>query len=106
MTILTDILLLLKRRQYIKEPLKSKDVFVVGVHEEPDMTGVASPIPYKSVRLAKVSDLADIPSKKLLKGTVSPSTSPGEPGDIRVDSNFIYVCVAANTWKRAALVSY
>jgi len=105
MNILTDILLLLKRKQYVKG-LKSNDVFVVGVHEEPDMLGVASPVPYKSVRLAKVSDVADIPSNKICKGTVTPSTSPGEPGDIRVDANYIYVCVAPNTWKRATLTSY
>ena len=56
MNILTDILSLLKRKQYTKA-LKADDVIVVGVHEEPDMLGVASPIPYKSVRLAKLSDL-------------------------------------------------
>lgn len=105
MNILTDILLLLKKKQYVKG-LKSNDVFVVGVHEEPDMLGIASPVPYKSVRLAKVSDVAAIPCTKISQGTVTPSTSPGEPGDIKVDSNYIYICVAPNTWKRATLTSY
>jgi hypothetical protein len=39
---------------------------------------------------------------------VSTSNSPasngnGDPGEIRWDAGFIYVCTAANTWKRAAL---
>ena len=58
MNILTDILSLLKRRQYVKD-LKKNDVLVVGIHEEPDMLGVASPIPYKSVKLIEVQDLIE-----------------------------------------------
>lgn len=34
------------------------------------------------------------------------STAIGSTGEIQVDSNYIYVCVAANTWKRVALTSY
>lgn len=56
MNILTDILSLLKRNQITDDP-KKDDVVVVGVHEEPDMTGVASPVPYKSVKLIKLKDL-------------------------------------------------
>lgn len=57
MNILTDILSLIKRKQYIKE-LKPHDVIVVGIHEEPEITGIASPIPYKNVKLIKAIDLA------------------------------------------------
>ena len=32
--------------------------------------------------------------------------SPCEPGQFRDDTNYHYVCVAANTWKRAALQPY
>jgi len=56
MNILTDILSLFKRKKFVKEA-KANDVLVLGLNEEPDMTGVASPIPYKSVRLIKVKDL-------------------------------------------------
>jgi hypothetical protein len=38
--------------------------------------------------------------------TASPpatATSAGSPGQIAYDSNYVYVCVAANTWKRASL---
>ena len=34
------------------------------------------------------------------------SNSPGTPGEIAVDSNYVYVCVSANTWKRAALSAF
>ncbi|ARW57078.1 outer membrane protein [Synechococcus phage S-B64] len=30
------------------------------------------------------------------------ATDPGTAGDIRYDANYIYICVAANTWQRAA----
>lgn len=56
MNILTDILSLFKRKQIIDLPTP-EDLIVVGRHEEPDMLGVASPIPYKSVKLIKVKDL-------------------------------------------------
>jgi hypothetical protein len=38
--------------------------------------------------------------------TVSPSTSTETSGTIRWDANYIYVCVATNTWKHATLNSY
>jgi hypothetical protein len=34
------------------------------------------------------------------------SNSPGIAGEIAVDSNYVYVCVSANTWKRAALSAF
>lgn len=34
------------------------------------------------------------------------SSSTGVTGDIATDANFIYVCVATNTWKRSALSSW
>jgi hypothetical protein len=105
MNILTDIMSLIKRKQYVKE-LSKDDVFVIGLHKEPDILGIASPVPYKSVSLAKVSDIANIPSNKIKKETVTTASDPGEPGDIRVDANYIYVCTAANVWKRATLTSF
>jgi hypothetical protein len=43
-----------------------------------------------------------------LSGSTAPgaASDPGTPGQIAWDSGFIYVCVAANTWKRAALTSW
>ena len=56
MNILTDILSLFKRKQFEDDP-RPDDVVVLGIHEPPVMTGVASPIPYKSVKLVKLKDL-------------------------------------------------
>jgi hypothetical protein len=30
----------------------------------------------------------------------------GTAGEIRIDADYIYVCVAANTWKRAAIATW
>lgn len=43
-----------------------------------------------------------------LKNTAAPSTaaSTGTAGEIRYDSNFLYICVATNTWKRVAVATW
>ena len=56
MNILTDVLSLIRRSQFVKKA-DLNDVLVLGTHEEPEMTGVASPIPYKSIKIIKVRDL-------------------------------------------------
>lgn len=61
MNILTDVLSLIRRGVFVKSA-QPDDVIVIGVNEQPDMTGVASPIPYKSVKLIKVKDLKIAPA--------------------------------------------
>ena len=39
-------------------------------------------------------------------GVPANSSSTGSVGDIAFDSNYIYYCVATNTWKRAALSTW
>jgi hypothetical protein len=34
------------------------------------------------------------------------SASPGNAGQISTDGNFLYICVAAGSWKRVALSSF
>jgi len=51
----------------------------------------------------------DINGDKLrLRSSKTPSSASdtGNPGEICWDENYIYVCVATNTWKRAALSSW
>lgn len=55
MNILTDILSLIKRKKFVSQA-KANDVLVLGVNEEPEIEGIASPVPYKDVKLIKVSD--------------------------------------------------
>jgi hypothetical protein len=38
--------------------------------------------------------------------TIATATSTGNAGDIAWDSSYVYVCVATNTWKRAALTTW
>lgn len=40
------------------------------------------------------------------KKTPNAAASEGEQGEYRFDSNFIYICVAPNTWKRAAIATW
>jgi hypothetical protein len=56
MNILTDILSLIKQNKYASSATDN-DVIAIGVHEEPPMLGIASPIPYKSVKVIKLKDL-------------------------------------------------
>jgi hypothetical protein len=55
MNILTDVLSLIRRSVFAKKA-ELNDVLILGVNEEPEMTGVASPIPYKSIKVIKVRD--------------------------------------------------
>lgn len=55
MNILTDVLSLIKRSIFAKKA-NLDDVLILGTNEQPDMTGVASPIPYKSIKVIKVRD--------------------------------------------------
>ena len=58
MNILTDILSLIRRRQYVTQALP-EDVIVLGVHTEPEIEGIASPVPYKNVKLIKIKDFVE-----------------------------------------------
>lgn len=41
-----------------------------------------------------------------LNNAPTSATDTGTLGEIRIDANYIYVCTATNTWKRAALVTW
>jgi len=76
MNILTDILSLIRQGKYSKVAEKD-DVLVLGKwNETPDMTGVASPIPYKAVKLIKISDF-----KIEGKGCINANTPLAPKGD-------------------------
>jgi hypothetical protein len=56
MNILTDILSLFKRKKFVSKA-DPRDVVVLGINEEPEIEGIASPVPYKNAKLIKVKDL-------------------------------------------------
>ncbi len=65
MQILTDILSLFKRNEFV-EKVNDYDAIVVGVNEAPQLTGVASPIPYKNVKLIRIKDFVNLASPDIV----------------------------------------
>ncbi|WP_157578269.1 hypothetical protein [Tenacibaculum ovolyticum] len=49
------------------------------------------------VKELRITGLNDAPTS---------STATGSPGQIRYDEDFIYMCIASNTWKRIALTTF
>lgn len=65
MQILTDILSLFKRNEFV-EKVNDYDAIVVGVNEAPQLTGVASPLPYKNVKLIRIKDFVNLASPDIV----------------------------------------
>lgn len=61
MNILTDILGLFKRKKLVTEA-KDYDVLVLGVTDQPDIEGIAGPIPPKDAKLIRVKDFVAMTS--------------------------------------------
>lgn len=59
------------------------------------------------VRLADDSAYTTLDAQIRLQGT-APATAgaTGTAGDIRYDADYIYICTAANTWKRVAIATW
>ena len=58
-------------------------------------------------RLADDSGYTTIDAQLRAQGTAPASASAtGTAGDIRYDADYIYVCTATDTWKRAALATW
>ena len=51
-------------------------------------------------------DINDSSIRIRTPNTPASATTTGNPGQIAWDTNYVYVCVAANTWKRAALSTW
>jgi hypothetical protein len=59
------------------------------------------------VRLADDSAYSVLDAQLRAQGTAPATTgATGTAGDIRYDADYIYVCTAANTWKRAAIATW
>ena len=56
---------------------------------------VGSALHYSGEELGRVSN-----------GTPASATATGTTGEIQWDANYIYVCVATNTWKRVAISTW
>jgi len=50
--------------------------------------------------------MAAINAKAQFQAAPATATAPGSAGQIAFDSDYFYICVATNTWKRTALASW
>ena len=54
----------------------------------------------------KVSRRADIAGWREVDTPPASASAPGTPGDYHVATDYLYICVAANTWKRSPLSTW
>lgn len=66
--------------------------------------------PYLYARLTEVFPIEDrkyyLSQYDIRYETIATPTSSGVTGDITYDANYVYVCVAPNTWKRYASTTW
>jgi hypothetical protein len=80
--------------------VQSGQVNVYGDLEVDDNVGIATTSP--TAKLDVNSNIIRLRTSK----TPASASAAGNAGDICWDSNYVYICVATNTWKRAALSSW
>ena len=62
-----------------------------------------STIPAYQTRNLEINSVDDYFSSRKFSSVPTYTFSGGVAGSIRVDDDYIYVCIATNSWKRAAL---
>ena len=85
----------------------------VKVSEIPTAANIAS-----TDRILILRDPTGIPSVRTINANIfwanliisntvpANSSSNGIPGTIRYDSNYVYICIANNTWKRTTISTW
>ena len=63
-------------------------------------------IRYQDVDSAQWVDASPPLSSALSSDAPTTASSNGTAGDIRYDADYVYICIATNTWKRAALATW
>jgi hypothetical protein len=61
---------------------------------------------YQDVDTTQWVDASPPLAPALSSNAPATASSAGSEGDIRYDSGYVYVCIATNTWKRAALTTW
>ena len=61
---------------------------------------------YQDVDTTQSVDASPPLAPALSSNAPATASSAGSAGDIRYDSGYVYVCIATNTWKRAALTTW
>ena len=87
------------------ESKKISDLAVATTLSATDRVVVlVNPTSTANVKTITTSNFANSVAAKFISNTVPTSnTSNGTPGQIAYNSNYIFICVANNTWGRASL---
>ncbi|TDW46576.1 hypothetical protein EV144_106248 [Flavobacterium sp. 270] len=62
--------------------------------------------PNKSGGIYTLSTLEDLPNMVTASAAPISATDSGTKGEIRIDNNYVYICIATNTWKRSPLTTW
>lgn len=71
-----------------------------------DVVTALVPLKATANAFSGANDFTASPFLAIPTGTPATSSSACTKGSIQYDSSFIYLCVATNTWKRAAIASF
>lgn len=63
-------------------------------------------IPAYQTRNLEINDIDDYFSSRRTTSVPSVSFGGGVKGSIKIDDDYIYVCIDTNTWKRVAIASW
>jgi hypothetical protein len=79
-----------------------------GIYYTPATGGAANILSVVGTVTSTLVSVTNSGVPGLVLGTSTPTTSSatGTAGSIAWDSNYIYVCVATNTWKRVAISTW
>ena len=72
------------------------------------LTGWADPMvnDYLSIQEIIINLVEAVGTPAIQTDVPATASSPGEAGQVALDSNYFYVCTATDTWKRALLSSW
>jgi hypothetical protein len=76
----------------------------VSNHE--DLSGLQGGTTGEHYHLTSAQNAAYGTATALAAGTPASSGATGTAGQVLYDTNYIYVCVATNTWRRATLNTF
>ena len=107
---LTDYLLSMRIEQQRPQPVAPQLLYLAEVQESAARDGVmlfdnqnSVPVVSKGQSYLRMAMENDTPQIADAPGSAS---SPGTPGQIAWDSDYLYICTGENTWKRASISAW
>lgn len=71
-----------------------------------NLIGIVSGINQLIQSVNNLTGTIDQKAPDYFTGVPSSSSSSGQAGQFSADASYLYVCIAANTWRRVALSSF